>query len=318
MNFNDRYPINPRDYRLRPVASLAASIALTAAANLGLHTLEFDEHHSLHVEPKAALQIPNADHPVATIVQQEYTETFGPYLMPYAQHFAESDAATLVDKNDISDIAERVTQARENGEKDVHIEVVGMASDEAGPLPGHTDPLHGLGETNDRNTTLAGVRGQAVANHLKEAFDEQHVTVRTLVMNGEETVLPAPRIQELRKLAGKHALSLDGMITDYNANRSLPQAITKELNASLARQRGVRVEIHGTRPVYIAPVPLVRKVEAPQAEPEQPPRPFDRTPDNFIVVPVPIATRRRQEDFLPASAISTIYERVDEKEEALV
>ncbi len=310
---------------MRPITSFVASVALTAAANFGFHGMSVDENHSTDIVPRAALDIPDSSHQVATVIRQNYTETFGPYTMPYAPNFAESSQATLVDSQDIDDIARRVVHAQQAGEKDVHIEVIGMSSDEAGALPGQTDPQHGLGETNERNQLLAGVRGQAVANHLKTAFEERGVNVETWVMSGQESVLSKSNVNHLAHLASQYSLSLDGMITAYNQKHALPQPIEAELDATLASQRGARVEIHGSRPVYLAPAPIVNKAEGQKTDPQQEePKPFDQTPDNLIPLVVPVATRRRPQDEADfGGATITAYERADpqnepQKQEALV
>jgi hypothetical protein len=295
VNFNNRYPnAQPGVYRLRPLASIAASLALTAAANLGMHYALADEHHDLHITAREAVS-PNSDVPISQPVQESYEETFGPYYMPYAPEFAASKSATAVSPADVGDVVNRLHHAQANHEQNVHLEVIGMASDDAGPLPGRKDAMHGIGETNDRNQTLAGVRGQALAVRLGVALQKAHITgVETWVMTGEEQVLPKDKVANLKEMAGKYALSLDAMVTAYNTSQQLPSEAQQMLNTYLASNRGVRVEIHGSRP-GVTPAGPIRTFEAPkvEAQPAQDvPKPFDQTPDDFLL-PVVVATRRR-------------------------
>ncbi len=301
LHFNqDPHPRN--QYSFRPGVSLAASVALTASVNLLMYPTIIDGHHDVESNVRAAID-PRADAPIYSPVQQVYRQHIGRVTMPYSPHFADSPEAASVNPSDVSAVIDRIQDAKNNDEQNVYVVVTGQASDEAGALPSlATDPNRGLGETNDRNETLASVRGQAVAVQLGAALRTAHMyDVDTLVMPGKEHVLEKSQVSHFGKLATKYGLSLNGLIDTYNGNQTLPEDVRQVLDANLGQHRGADVEIHATRNTIIAPVPVFKKKAGQEKLDEKDPKPFQDFPHlpPRIPVIVPVSVMRRRPAYGP-------------------
>lgn len=281
------------NYRLTAAGTLAASVAFSVAANLGMNALYSIENVPAtdgHITPDFKREI------VPEVVPMRFG--FGVHAMsemPYAPNFASSSEAQKVNDLSLDGITRRIgVLANTTGVEIDRIVIEGRASDEAG-----SNENAGLGQQDMANLRLADARAAAFGKHFRSALaaNEETRSITVFTAPPQEQILANGAIEALRDEATNNGLTLRQAIKRFNSGGSLAYELQADLQESLGDNRGVYVYAEGSK---LIPGPFVPAYERQTPVPQQqtPPQPPDLP---LVPVVLPVATRKRypEGDILP-------------------